>query len=108
MPFVATTTNRKGFAMNALRTGDKVFSPNIAADLTVAQLSYGKVELADVLSGAATPTVAWLSQDGRGFDTSRYHSGPEGESVYVEIHRADGSDFHGFIDADSRLLTQAG
>jgi hypothetical protein len=56
-----------------------------------------------------TPAIeVRMSADGRGFVTDVWHEGPEAEAVYVEVHRARGRSFHGWIDGHTRQIVQAG
>jgi hypothetical protein len=87
----------------SLSTGDKYTSPNFPEPLTVVGRSWAPgADLAD------RPIEIRLSADGRTFNTGRWHEGPVAGLVYVEVHRAFGHDFHGYIDRYSRLLVQAG
>jgi hypothetical protein len=95
-------------AVSTLSLRDRVWSPNALADLTVVELSYGHVPSEDVLSGRARPIEARLSADGRAFDSSRWHEGESSDEVYVERITAAGRAFHGYVDAQSRRLVQAG
>lgn len=48
------------------------------------------------------------SADGHSFETA-WHHGPESdEIVYVEIRRRHDRSFHGWVDAESRKIVQAG
>lgn len=101
-----------------LRTSPEpvVLSPS-GMRLAVHHISYGVVDVEDVLAGRAQPLVADLSEDGRGADTSRWHEGPQrarpwDRDVYVERWELrDGVEvlaFHGWVDAVTRRLVQAG
>lgn len=92
-----------------MKMRDLVYSPNYGAELVVVQVSYGVVPTEDVLSGKAKPVLAYLSADGRAFDHTHWHRGPEsGESIYVEVHDYSGRFFHGWVDARSRRIVQTG
>jgi hypothetical protein len=85
------------------------YSPNLGAILTVIGRSWpAGTDVAEVLAGRARADVVRLTADGRGWYDG-WHTGPEcGDVVYVELHRADGSGMHGWIDRESRRLVQAG
>jgi hypothetical protein len=94
--------------VSTLSLRGRVWSPNALAELMVVELSYGHVSWEDVLSGRARPIEARLSADGRAFDSSRWHDGESNDEVYVERLTKAGCAFHGFVDAQSRHLVQAG
>lgn len=91
-------------------------SPNYGGNLTVVQLSYGRVTENEVVSGAARPIVAWLSSDGRSFITPLVYQDVYADTptpiaspaVYIEKHDESGCIFHGWIDPATRKLVQAG
>lgn len=90
-------------------TGAQHYSPNLGAILTVIGRSWPKgTDVAEVLAGTARADVVRLTADGRSW-LDGWHTGPEsGDAVYVELHRADGSGMHGWIDRASRRLVQTG
>jgi hypothetical protein len=97
-------------SVGSVSCGAQIASENYDADLTVCQLSYGKVSVAAVLDGSAAVTSISASADGRGFNSGAWHEGAEAEAVYVE--KIDGMTgavtFHGWVDGVSRQLVQAG
>jgi hypothetical protein len=97
------------FEPGAVRTLDRISSANLGADLTVCQISYGRVATEDVLEGRAGAEAIYASQDGRSFlmEWAR-EADDSGDAVYVEILRKSGSDFHGWVDAISRKIVQTG
>jgi hypothetical protein len=90
-----------------VRTRELIASPS-GMDLLVCQISYGKVPYELVERREATPEIVWLSQDGRAFDTTAWHEGDSAATVYVERWTPLGRAFHGWVDASSRRLVQAG
>lgn len=106
MPALTTTTPG---AVAQLELRMRVWSPNLLAEMQVCGTSYAKgVELVDLEAGSAEPVEAMLSQDGRHW-LATWHEGPTADdAVYVERVTADGLDFHGWVDADSRRLVQVG
>lgn len=96
------------FELATLQTRHTIYSPNYGGELTVVQLSYGKVDADDVLAGTAKPIAAVVTADGRSY-LPEWHTGPEsGDAVYVERHDETGCAFHGWIDSISRRIVQAG
>lgn len=94
--------------VSEMNTRTQVFSPKVGHNLTVAQVSYGKVAVEDVLSGKAKAIEARLSADGRSW-WSEWHQGESsGRECYVERYDETGLVFHGWIDQDSRRIVQAG
>lgn len=85
------------------------YSPNYGGTLTVVGRSWPKgTDVAEVLAGTARADVVRLTADGRSM-LDGWHEGPLcGDVVYAELHRADGSGFHGWIDRVSRGLVQVG
>ena len=83
---------------------DTVQSENYPLPLTVVGRSF---PLSD-RTGSGPANEIKLSADGRSFSTA-WHRGPESDdSTYVEIIRTDGPSFHGWVDAKSRQIVQAG
>lgn len=76
--------------------------------LTVAQASYGKVDVADVIAGVAAPVEAIATSDGRHADLSGWHEGQSSDQIFFERYDARGRVSHGWIDRTSRRLVQAG
>ena len=78
--------------------------------MTTVGASYGIVPVEDVLSGKAPVVEVTATSDGRGIvNTGRWHDGDSDDLlVYVERYSARGREFHGWIDATSRRLVQAG
>ena len=96
------------FDISTLKVLHTIYSPNTGGELTVVELSYGIVESAAVLDGTAKPIEARVSADGRAW-SSEWHQGAEsGDAVYVERHDITGCVFHGWVDATSRQIVQAG
>ena len=85
-----------------------VRSENCASPLTVVQRAFDDPDV-DVANLAETPAdEVYLSADARGF-VVEWHRGPEsGQSTYVEIRRRRAHSFHGWVDAESRRIVQAG
>lgn len=101
--------------------GFATISPARGADMTAAVLASPCCTGIDTLecgvvyvvarndiAGDGTAASAVLTADGRGYDTSGWHDGPEADSVYVERWTAEGRAFHGWIDSATRQLVQAG
>jgi hypothetical protein len=84
-----------------------VYSPNFGGILTIVGKGYpADADVREVIAGRATPDRVDLSADGRAW-VDAWHSGPEaGDAVYVERHGRGA--FHGWVDAVSRRLVQAG
>lgn len=76
--------------------------------VTTNRASFGVVELDSVLDGSATAVEVVATQDGRGYIAEWHQGEPSGETVYVEKYSARGLEFHGWVDADSRRIVQAG
>lgn len=77
--------------------------------LTVNHVSYGKVSIESVLAGEAAAIEITATQDGRGYIAEWAREGESsGEAVYCERWTAEGRAFHGWIDAASRKIVQAG
>lgn len=89
------------------RTGEAIAS-SAGMTLRVCQISWGHVPYELVERREATPEAVWLSEDGRAFDTTRWHEGPEAQAVYVERWTPIGRAFHGWVDSASRRMIQAG
>ena len=91
-------------AVFSLSILDTVQSENYSQPLTVVGRRF---PLSDQVGSGPADEVK-LSADGRSFSTA-WHRGPESsESTYVEIRRTDGPSFHGWVDAESREIVQAG
>lgn len=87
------------------------YSPNYGGTLTIVGRSWPAGTGVHELDSAPADRVL-LAADGRGWceqahDAPR-HGALSGDVVYVELHRADGTGFHGFVDAKSRRLVQIG
>lgn len=91
------------------RLGETIFSPNLGADLILVGLTYPATATdAELEARTIRPDVMRLSADGRGW-IDGWHRGEEtGEPVYVEKRTTGGSNFHGWIDGESRRIVQAG
>lgn len=107
MPALTTTTPG---VVAQLELRQRVWSPNLLAELLVCGRNFGKDVPAEVVARReAQPIAASLSQDGRSW-LSAWHEGPVSAepAVYVERISADGLEFHGWVDPDSRRLVQVG
>lgn len=91
-----------------VNTRDK-FDTGSAGVLSVVGISWpAGTDVDAVLAGTATPDTVHLSSDGRHY-VAEWHTGAESaESVYVERWSPAGREFHGFVDAKSRKIVQAG
>ncbi len=90
-------------------TLDRVRSENWFSPLTVVRKTWApSVTVEDAMRGDVPADEVFLSADGHSFETA-WHHGPESdESVYVEIRRRHDRSFHGWVDAESRKIVQAG
>lgn len=96
-------------AVSALRVGSRHYSPNYGAELVVVSRSFpiGTTD-AEAIANTVPAEFVALSADGRGW-VDGWHTGAEcGDVVYVERHTTGGCVFHGWIDAKSRRVVQAG
>ncbi len=103
-------TQADGFfaSLNYARPGQQ-YETGAGPLLTVSRVGYGDAELDRVLDGTADAEVVILTEDGRVAITSEWHSGSSERAVYTERWEAGrGRMFHGWVDADSRKLVQAG
>jgi hypothetical protein len=90
-------------------TGSHVPSENWPVPLTVVRRVWeDPATSADDITNGLPADEVYLSADGRTFHTGWYRGVPTGESVYVEIRRRFARSFHGWVDADSRKIVQAG
>lgn len=97
-------------------TNDATGTPwdNWSDDLKVVHRSWGvhpnltDVELADVLASPAVEVT--LTGDGRRADRSGWHNGDTDIDTWVpyEVWTAKGREAHGYIDATTRRIVQAG
>ena len=82
------------------------FSPNLGAELTLVARRWDQPGITDPRNLPADHVA--LSSDGRRW-IDGWHTGPESaEAVYVESHIRGGASFHGWVDAVSRRVVQAG
>lgn len=90
-------------------TGSTVQSNNWLIPLTVVRRTWEDPTTSpdDITNGLPADEV-YLSSDGRSFQAGWHHGAELGEIVYVEIRRRFGHSFHGWVDADSREIVQAG
>lgn len=64
---------------------------------------------AAIIAGELPATRYVLAtQDGRHIDIRGWHAGASENEVYYERYSPEGREAHGWIDAETRLLTQAG
>lgn len=92
----------------AVPVGQTVYSPNYLGNLIVTErVAAPGTRISQLWDGTAEFSQVKLSADGRGVIES-WHEGDSDDAVYVEVHRADGSGFHGWVDRDSRRLVQVG
>lgn len=93
------------------RLGGKCYSDNLGADLTIVDLRYPIGTTADEIARRVVrPEFVTLSRDGRAW-IDGWHTGPTSPSrdeTYVERHTIGGCVFHGWVDAETRRITQAG
>jgi len=78
--------------------------------MTVCQLGYGRITLAELNAGA-TPTTLTATEDGLHANTLEWHDGPgEGAETAIFVERYVGAAriFHGWVDQTTRKLLQAG
>lgn len=87
----------------------KVKSENWVEPLTVVQKMWpAGTDLEAIQRGDLPADEVFLSSDGRAF-VMEWHSGPESDdAVYVEVRRRHDRSFHGWVDAESRKIVQAG
>lgn len=85
-----------------------VYRTGFGGELTVNSVSFGKVSVESVLDGSAKAIEATLTEDGRSAATWEWHQGPVSREVYYERWTAEGRVAHGYVDAESRRLVQAG
>lgn len=94
-----------------LRLRDQLYSPNYGADLTVVGLTYpATTTLDEIERRTVRPEQIMLSADGRHW-LDAWHRDVDGQladAVYVEKHTTGGAVFHGWVDARSRRVVQAG
>lgn len=90
-----------------------VYSANLGAELIICQCGWTAEAEAEfgieaIIAGTIDPDRYWIAtQDGRGM-IAAWHEGESAEAIYYERWSADGSGAHGWIDAESRRITQAG
>jgi len=87
-------------------TGATVSSENWSEPLTVVGRTWGAMD--GVPSADLPADEVRLSSDGRSFLTEWHHEFTSADAVYVEIRRRHGRSFHGWVDAESRKIVQAG
>lgn len=77
--------------------------------MTVCQLGYGSITIAELNAGAA-PTTLLATEDGHFANTAEWHAGPSGAEnlVFVERYIGAARVFHGWIDQTTRRLVQSG
>lgn len=63
---------------------------------------------ADVIAGKVPAAGCTATEDGRHADFGNWHVGDSAGEVYCERYTAEGRVFHGWIDAATRQLVQAG
>lgn len=86
----------------------RIFSEAIGAELIVNAASYGKVDVEAVLSGEAEAIEVTATQDGRQVIREWQDGAGCGRDVYYERWTTEGRAAHGWVDAESRKIVQAG
>lgn len=78
-------------------------------ELRIWHVSYGKVSIESVLAGEADAIAFTATQDGRGYIAEWAREGEScGDAIRCERWTQAGREFHGWIDAESRKIVQAG
>lgn len=95
-------------AFPAMRTG-QVHRTGCGSLLTVVEMCYAKGTTDEqVVRHTVAPEMVVMTTDGRPAEFGVWHEGASTDSVYYERWTANGRVAHGWVDAASRQLVQAG
>ena len=93
-----------------MRTG-QTYRTGFGGSLTVNTVCYGHADLDEVLAGTADAEMVVLTEDGKTAEWQTWHDGPSEDVagwVYYERWTPEGRVAHGYVDATTRRLVQAG
>jgi len=95
-------------AFPAMRTG-QVHETGQDIALMVVEMRYAKGTTDEqVIRHTVAPEMVVMTSDGRPAEFNTWHEGTSTDSVYYERWTAAGRIAHGWVDATSRRLVQAG